>query len=118
MNDLTAKRNAWNCTEIPYQSNTCDVLDGQSVVLNDVRVRTDDMPAEDQSYEDRKVAQSDQELALNELGEFKLAQRLMDRVNRITIHKVVIDLHPVKSEKRSQKKRSHRRSKVDPIFDS
>ena len=128
MRELTEKRNAYNCTAIQYQSNTCNEYSDESVsndqVLTDVQVKEEEDIEKDQTSDertsdgsDRKVVNEERELNLNDLGEFNLAQRLLDRVNRITIHKVVIDLHPVKTSAVKRHHKTNRQNKLEEIFD-
>lgn len=102
MNELTERRNTKNCSSFQYQTEKCS---SDYMPSNDNQVYTNVLVREREEVEPRKrgsghinsvqrdVQSEDDSFSLEQLG---LAKRLLDRVHRITINQMVIDLHPVK----------------------
>ena len=122
LSEQTQNRNEKNCSRYQYKSDTCnqesnEAQDDSNVVYNDVVIRDHGHFIKPGQFAQEALPQrpvlhpaqlypaitkvDEQPGAFDGVPE--LAQRLLDRVERITIHKMVIELHPAKGEVRVSK---------------
>jgi hypothetical protein len=105
MNGLTEKRNSINCTLFPYNSKSCSTEQqeeaNENPVFTNVLFRENGHvvkePGQQNDQGQNDQGQEDKESPIS-LDELKLSQRLLDRIHRITINQMVIDLHPIKQK--------------------
>ena len=115
MNEQTQLRNEKNCSLFQYESDVCN--DGHKQIENPVLTKvsfrennhfidtnqlSDEIQPKKRHIGEGKVHPAtskvftDVQTGIRALDELALAQRLLDRIERITINHMVIDLHPVK----------------------
>ena len=80
-----------------------------------------DEPIQEQNKQDQNEYDSEhgdeQVEAVEVLDDLSLAQKLLDRVDRITVNQFVIDLHPVHNRHKHHRNAIYRRAHKEPVVE-